>query len=150
MGHVSAIHFKKFLLDRWAVTVSYSDLFANSSEGFCPHSMSNFVFAKSGIPAQSPLGLTAAIVEAMRHTVSRLYEFPALRTTIAGRSQSHPTWRIRRVLTYFPIVHHLRDAVSERLRRWTRNPLGSARRGSNPLAVVLRVTQNCISAFPAD
>ena len=29
------------------------------------------------------------------------------------------------------------DTVSERLRRWTRNPLGSARRGSNPLAVVV-------------
>jgi hypothetical protein len=29
------------------------------------------------------------------------------------------------------------DTVSERLRRWTRNPLGSARRGSNPLGVVL-------------
>ena len=28
------------------------------------------------------------------------------------------------------------DTVSERLRRWTRNPLGSARRGSNPLGVV--------------
>ena len=28
------------------------------------------------------------------------------------------------------------DSVSECLRRWTRNPLGSARRGSNPLAVV--------------
>ena len=28
------------------------------------------------------------------------------------------------------------DSVSERLRRWTRNPLGSARRGANPLAVV--------------
>jgi hypothetical protein len=27
--------------------------------------------------------------------------------------------------------------VSEWLRRWTRNPLGSARRGSNPLGVVL-------------
>ena len=26
--------------------------------------------------------------------------------------------------------------MSERLRRWTRNPLGSARRGSNPLGVV--------------
>ena len=30
------------------------------------------------------------------------------------------------------------DTLSERLRRWTRNPLGSARRGSNPLGVVLR------------
>ncbi len=29
------------------------------------------------------------------------------------------------------------DIVSERLRRWTRNPLGSARRGSNPLGVAL-------------
>ena len=27
------------------------------------------------------------------------------------------------------------DTLSEWLRRWTRNPLGSARRGSNPLAV---------------
>ena len=30
------------------------------------------------------------------------------------------------------------DTVSERLRRWTRNPLGSARRGSNPLGVDCR------------
>ena len=29
------------------------------------------------------------------------------------------------------------DSVPEWLRRWTRNPLGSARRGSNPLDVVL-------------
>ena len=29
------------------------------------------------------------------------------------------------------------DTVSEQLRRWTRNPLGSARRGSNPLGVDL-------------
>ena len=28
------------------------------------------------------------------------------------------------------------DSVSEWLRRWTRNPLGSARAGSNPAAVV--------------
>ena len=32
-------------------------------------------------------------------------------------------------------VHPAHDSVSERPRRWTRNPLGSARRGSNPLAV---------------
>ena len=31
------------------------------------------------------------------------------------------------------------DTVSEWLRRWTRNPLGSARRGSNPLGVVFLV-----------
>ena len=30
------------------------------------------------------------------------------------------------------------DSVSERLRRWTRNPLGSARRGSNPLAAAFQ------------
>ena len=29
--------------------------------------------------------------------------------------------------------------MSEWLRRWTRNPLGSARRGSDPLGVVLRL-----------
>ena len=34
-------------------------------------------------------------------------------------------------------VHMTCDTVSERLRRWTRNPLGSARRGSNPLGVAL-------------
>ena len=32
--------------------------------------------------------------------------------------------------------HMFEDTVSEWLRRWTRNPLGSARRGSNPLGVV--------------
>jgi hypothetical protein len=31
------------------------------------------------------------------------------------------------------------DTVSERLRRWTRNPLGSARRGSNPLGVEFHI-----------
>ena len=35
------------------------------------------------------------------------------------------------------------DTVSERLRRWTRNPLGSARRGSNLLGVV--VTERAVS-----
>ena len=35
------------------------------------------------------------------------------------------------------LVRMAADSVSERLRRWTRNSLGSARRGSNPLAVVL-------------
>ena len=33
--------------------------------------------------------------------------------------------------------HDCTDTVSEWLRRWTRNPLGSARRGSNPLGVVM-------------
>ena len=34
-----------------------------------------------------------------------------------------------------PFEKVVTDTVSERLRRWTRNPLGSARRGSNPLGV---------------
>ena len=34
------------------------------------------------------------------------------------------------------------DTVSEWLRRWTRNPLGSARRGSNPLGVELAVVHS--------
>ena len=40
------------------------------------------------------------------------------------------------------------DSVSERLRRWTRNPLGSARRGSNPLAVVFDGSPAHRSRFP--
>ena len=44
-----------------------------------------------------------------------------------------------RVATSDIIVKHFKaesyDTVSEWLRRWTRNPLGSARRGSNPLGV---------------
>ena len=52
---------------------------------------------------------------------------------------SHPL-RMRKALLTSPcgLVHIMlrHDTVSERLRRWTRNPLGSARRGSNPLGVV--------------
>ena len=33
-------------------------------------------------------------------------------------------------------LHWLHDAVAEWLRRWTANPLGSARVGSNPICVV--------------
>ena len=36
--------------------------------------------------------------------------------------------------------HH--DSVSEWLRRWTRNPLGSAREGSNPFAVAFACTSH--------
>ena len=39
------------------------------------------------------------------------------------------------------------DSVSEWLRRWTRNPLGSARRGSNPLAVVFLFSDPRFSAM---
>ena len=37
------------------------------------------------------------------------------------------------------LIKALHDTVSERLRRWTRNPLGSARRGSNLLGVALSI-----------
>jgi hypothetical protein len=40
-------------------------------------------------------------------------------------------------ITDVPDILSRHDTVSERLRRWTRNPLGSARRGSNPLGVDL-------------
>ena len=33
--------------------------------------------------------------------------------------------------------HHMRDEVAEWLRRWTANPMCSARMGSNPILVVL-------------
>ena len=39
----------------------------------------------------------------------------------------------KKVSSFFLRLYH--DSVSERFRRWTRNPLGSARRGSNPLGV---------------
>ena len=39
------------------------------------------------------------------------------------------------------------DSVFEWLRRWTRNPLGSARRDSNPLAVAV-TSQHCPSRAP--
>ena len=39
----------------------------------------------------------------------------------------------------------IKDTVSEWLRRWTRNPLGSARRGSNPLGVVSACSDFCLS-----
>ena len=35
----------------------------------------------------------------------------------------------------FHVATANRDTVSEWLRRWTRNPLGSARKGSNPFGV---------------
>ena len=53
------------------------------------------------------------------------------------------------------LLHSGHDTASERLRRWTRNPLGSARRGSNPLGVdffdashaqdAIRASWNCLS-----
>ena len=48
------------------------------------------------------------------------------------------TRMVRNLLIRFmdPKLESDYDSVSEWLRRWTRNPLGSARRGSNPLGVV--------------
>ena len=41
------------------------------------------------------------------------------------------------------VVYQATDTVSQRLRRWTRNPLGSARRGSNPLGVAICFLCEC-------
>ena len=40
----------------------------------------------------------------------------------------------------------MKDTVSEWLRSWTRNPMGFARRGSNPLGVVFRFSSH-VSRF---
>ena len=50
---------------------------------------------------------------------------------------------IRNTTSPFGLVHIMlqHDTVPERLRRWTRNPLGSARRGSNPLGVDLLLSR---------
>ena len=44
---------------------------------------------------------------------------------------------------------HGHDTVSEWLRRWTRNPLGSARRGSNPLGVVCAPRMVVVEVWPS-
>ena len=56
--------------------------------------------------------------------------YRALRYTLRSGS-------CQRVLSLDCLFFHTadQDTVSERLRRWTRNPLGSVRRGSNPLGV---------------
>ena len=51
-------------------------------------------------------------------------------------ASSLPVCLCARVSGYLSIQENRHDTVSEWLRRWTRNPLGSARRGSNPLGVV--------------
>ena len=55
-------------------------------------------------------------------------------TSLLGVNVSEE-WQAYRNEMIFLVFPSLQDSVSERLRRWTRNPLGSARRGSNPLAV---------------
>ena len=61
----------------------------------------------------------------------------AARTLVNVQMTCDPIHHIK--LHSYSLVDHCSDTVSERLRRWTRNPLGSARRGSNPLGVVLLV-----------
>ena len=51
-------------------------------------------------------------------------------------ASSLPLCLCARVSGYLSIQENRHDTVSEWLRRWTINPLGSARRGSNPLGVV--------------
>ena len=44
---------------------------------------------------------------------------------------------------YFLLVARTQDEVAEWLRRWTANPLGSARVGSNPILVELSLVLWC-------
>ena len=70
-------------------------------------------------------------------------------TTLAGFSVPGTAWAIsflslpcrlrstpKGPAAWTKLLPHRCDSVSEWLRRWTRNPLGSARRGSNPLTIV--------------
>ena len=75
---------------------------------------------------------------------SESHQFPPVRTVRVTHTRLNPTCALNGVIAdtavltlslAFPTLNT--DTVSERLRRWTRNPLGSARRGSNPLGVVL-------------
>ena len=65
---------------------------------------------------------------------------PCLRTGDAGQGlgQLGRFAGIARGTTYLLHCSSPQDSVSERLRRWIRNPLGSARRGLKPLAVEIR------------
>ena len=73
---------------------------------------------------------------------SESHQFPPVRTVRVTHTRLNPTCALNGVIAdtavltlslAFPTLNT--DTVSERLRRWTRNPLGSARRGSNPLGV---------------
>ena len=59
--------------------------------------------------------------------------------TLARKRESRAAvWFIERVVAQRRLLFMCRGTVSERLRRWTRNPLVSARRGLNALDAVLR------------
>ena len=57
------------------------------------------------------------------------------------------TWDGGTYLVCIQQNHTKHDTVSERLRRWTRNPLGSARRGSNPLGVAIVICRRIRATF---
>ena len=65
----------------------------------------------------------------------------ARRARVWGLCSVSKVSRLLPSVVWLPRKH---DTVSERLRRWTRNPLGSARRGSNPLGVVLSCRPSAI------
>ena len=53
----------------------------------------------------------------------------------AFRLRVQTLWHVLAVFSQAAFPFSFQDTVSEWLRRWIRNPLGSARKGSNPLAV---------------
>ena len=74
-----------------------------------------------------------------------------IRDNITDCGARAPRWAsVVSRLTYFLkwCIHH--DTVSEWLRRWTRNPLGSAREGSNPFGVAFSLrSEGDFSIFSA-
>ena len=94
--------------------------------------------------------LAITVVHAMKHLANRFWKLhtpsPIRKENVPPRFDNtrgiEPRWskpnrlpidRDHRLEASF--FEPIQDSVSERLRRWTRNPWGSACRGSNPLAV---------------
>ena len=119
----------------------------SSSKTLCPSGQGDGLEIHWALPAGARIPsvsicaesvLPAACAAALRPCCSRPLVLPRRPRQMPGRRArlgpepvlAHAMQRsTRKAGTY--------DTVPERLRGWTRNPLGSARRGSNPLAVVL-------------
>ena len=76
-------------------------------------------------------------VRAPRWVSCALDAFQKLRSVWWAESEYCNGQATRLAITKLRVEMDGHDTVSEWLRRWTRNPLGSARRGSNPLGVVV-------------
>ena len=68
-------------------------------------------------------------------TFARQISMISFLNRIAPQNMTSHLWTIFFSSMAFCSCSPCNDSVSEWLRRWTRNPLGSAREGSNPFAV---------------